>query len=430
MNNYLMIENAGELDINSLVLIGASTKRDDSTKLGFFGSGNKYALATLLGKGVNFHIFSGEEEVIVNTEDTEFRGVKFKKIIIDGHATSLTTDMGPQWEEWMAVREWVANSIDEGGHTIISDTPNVSGRAGFTRFYIEHVPAIKEVIDRWNNYFTFDREDTVYKSGDDKIYAQSDPHEMLNLYRKGIRCYVAKGTKSLYQYDISTFKINESRLIDDMWGAGKEVMRLLNETSDVKVLQNILRNAAKDGYWERDFSWRYGLYKMSATWLEAINNHCIICEDVAGNFMGIQNTKEHYIVSRDMAHRIRIDFPTVKVYGIVSEGESLYEPVESTKKMDYLLKECIRFLEETNYPILYPMEIVDFENTDVLGMAKNGKILLSKKIFDMGKREIVTVILEEQEHLVSEKRDCTRAFQNHWINLFLTEKEERFGIFL
>ena len=44
--NYLMIENKGVLDTEALVLIGASTKRDEEGKIGFFGSGNKYALAT------------------------------------------------------------------------------------------------------------------------------------------------------------------------------------------------------------------------------------------------------------------------------------------------------------------------------------------------------------------------------------------------
>lgn len=431
MSNYLMIENKGELDINSLVLIGASTKRNDDTKLGFFGSGNKYALATLLAKGVDFKIFSGEGEVPITTEETEFRGVKFKKIIIDGQSTSLTTDMGPQWQEWMAVREWVANSLDEGGHTIIQGTKNINGREGYTRFFIEHSPAIKEVLDQWNNYFTFDREDVIVSDDTGKLFSQTDVKERLVLYRKGIRCYFGEGNKALYHYDLSSFKINESRIVESTYSANKEIMLFLNNISDASVLRNILMKASREGTFENSLYWKYGVTRLSATWLTAIGNHCIINEDVSGHFISIQQNKEHYIVSRELAYRIKNDFPSVKVYGIDSGAETpQYEVVEQTKKMEFLVKESVKFLTDTNYPVNYPIEVVNFEDIDTLGLAYEGKILLSTKLFEMGKRDIVAVIIEEHEHLSTKLKDCSRAFQNHWINLFLAEKEERFGNFL
>ena len=45
---YLIITNKGEIEPQALHLVGASTKRGDSSKIGQFGSGNKYALAYLL----------------------------------------------------------------------------------------------------------------------------------------------------------------------------------------------------------------------------------------------------------------------------------------------------------------------------------------------------------------------------------------------
>lgn len=81
---HLLIENKGELDISSLILLGASTKRDSKNMIGFFGSGNKYAIATLIKHGIKFAIYSGEEKIDIATEDVDFRGVNFKKIIIGG----------------------------------------------------------------------------------------------------------------------------------------------------------------------------------------------------------------------------------------------------------------------------------------------------------------------------------------------------------
>ena len=147
---WLLIENKGEIDPNALVLMGGSTKRDSETSIGFFGSGNKYSIALLLKAGIEFKIFSGENEILITTEDVNFRDKNFKKILINGKETSLTTDMGPQWDIWMAVREFVSNAIDETDYNIVSSTEHLSAVAGSTRIYIEHVPEIKKVIDEWD----------------------------------------------------------------------------------------------------------------------------------------------------------------------------------------------------------------------------------------------------------------------------------------
>ena len=46
--NYLKIRSKGKIDIEALSLLGASSKRGDETKIGQFGSGNKFAIAYLL----------------------------------------------------------------------------------------------------------------------------------------------------------------------------------------------------------------------------------------------------------------------------------------------------------------------------------------------------------------------------------------------
>lgn len=426
-----MIENKGELDVSSLILLGASTKRSDDSKIGFFGSGNKYAIATLIRLGVKFKIFSGEREIVITTSDINFRGQSFQQIHIDGQPTSLTTDMGPQWEEWMALREWVSNSLDEGQSNIVTSSENVVGKDGYTRFFIEHSPGILNVINNWDLYFTFDRDDVIYQNEQGKIFRQSNMDNQMVLFRKGIRVYFSKGNTSLYHYDLNSFNINESRIIESLYSAGNRVVEFLNTIDDINVLRNILKNSATGGHFESRLSWKYGISKMSAAWKEAIGDTVIIVHDVSGYFKEIMQSKNFYIVSLEMAYQIKNSFPDVKVYGINDDGDKIArKKVEYTKKIEFLLKECLSFLKETEYQVSNPIEVVEFDNTDMLGQADNGTIYLSSKLFEQGKKEIVRTIVEEQEHLRTGYKDCTRAFQNHLFNLYISEKEERFGNFL
>ncbi len=429
---YLLIENKGEIDVNGLILMGGSTKRDSKTSIGFFGSGNKYAIATLISKGIGFKIFSGENEIVITTKDVTFRDKHFKQIFIDGKETSLTTDMGPLWEEWYAIREWVSNSIDEGGSTIVPGIETVNAKEGYTRIYVEIVGAIEDVINNWDNYFTFNRIDIHFEKNGNKILGNTDQDENMTLFRKGIRCYYAKGTKSLYHYDMTEFEINESRVVEDTWNANLQVTRFYNEVTDIDILQNVLKNSYKDDKYENRLNWYYGIGKLSQHWRDAIGSHRIVVGDYSGHFQQEQMMFPCYVVCTDLAKRIKASFPDVTVYGLLDGGEvCITSKVELTSRHSFLLKECDKFFEECQYSVQYPIEVVEFVNKpEQLGLAKDNTIYVSNKLFNMGKRELAVTIMEENEHLRTGYKDCTRAFQQHWINLFISEKEERFGYFL
>ncbi len=71
-----------------------------------------------------------------------------------------------------------------------------------------------------------------------------------------------------------------------------------------------------------------------------------------------------------------------------------------------------------------------FNDYDKLRLAENGTIYVSDKVFDMGKREIAITIIEENEHLKTGYSDETRAFQQYFINKYISEMEERVAFFL
>jgi hypothetical protein len=339
--------------------------------------------------------------------------------------------MGPMWEEWFAIREWVSNSIDEGGSSVVPNIETLNSKEGYTRFYIEVNDVIQEVIDNWDNYFTFDRTDIHFEKNNNKILSNIEPEEDVVFFRKGIRCYRGKG-KSLYHYDMTNFKINESRVIEDTWDANLVITRFYNEVTDISILKNVLKRAYTDDTYENRLNWYYGIMTLSETWKEAIGNHRIVVGDYGGHFAEEQTMFPCYVVNIDLAKRIKASFPEVVVYGLLDGGEvCITKKVEETPRHKFLLNECEKFFNECQYNINYPIEIVQFINKpEQLGLAKDETIYISDKLFNMGKREIAVTIMEENEHLKTGYKDCTRAFQQHWINLFISEKEERFGYFL
>ena len=105
--------------------------------------------------------------------------------------------------------------------------------------------------------------------------------------------------------------------------------------------------------------------------------------------------------------------------------------IETTEKMNYLLKEVVNSLGEMRYEVPYDITIVEFVDIDILGQADVAKkqIYLSDRVFDLGRREIALTIMEEVEHISSGKKDETRAFQTHIFSSWLTTMENNAALF-
>ena len=150
--NYLKISNKGLLDVEALTLLGASSKRGDNTKIGMFGSGNKFSLAYLLRNNYELRIFSGLEEIKLTTIEKTFRDKKFNVILVNDKETSITTDFGKDWNLAQAIREIYCNSIDEGEHTL-EFVKDINPLEDKTHFYIKSRQEIINYISNFDDYF-------------------------------------------------------------------------------------------------------------------------------------------------------------------------------------------------------------------------------------------------------------------------------------
>jgi len=431
----IKITSKGEIDERAFSLLGASSKRDDNTKIGMFGSGLKYSLAYLLRKEIKFKVFSGYREVKFTTEEEIFRDKSFNRIYVNGKETSLTTDMGMDWQHWFVMREIYCNALDEseGSITIeeINSFEDIAPIEDFTSFFISVDEDFNTIINNWDDYFSEKRKDLIFHDEEfNQIYAGG---EKVLIYRKGIRCHSNESTKALFHYDMSWIEINESRIIADDYEFRYNLVKFLKTIKDEKVVHRILYNV--NDYWEKYLFWDCS-WSFNDSWKNVIGDKYLIPYETAGLWdEEMKLLKGGYVVlPNSMIKSLKITFGTdIKVIGEngVNDSKGDKKVIEILdKKQSFMIKEATTFLKEAGFDIKYPIKIVKFHNPNVLGQADDSIIYLSEKLFNMGKRKLAAVIIEENEHNSTGWGDETREFQSHFIDLYLSSLEDKVGIYL
>lgn len=413
---YLKISSDGIMPPEALTLVGASTKRGDSGKIGQFGSGNKFALAYLLRNNHVVKVLAGQEEIVIETKPTEFGGDTFHVVHVNEQPTSITTQMGKDWTLWQAIREIYSNAIDEGNHTI-EMVNKILPIEGQTSFFISTNSELFDIVANFNRYFS-DESDLLFENKLGKIYKATEGGA--TLYRRGIKCFETD-KKSLYSYDLPDIEIDENRLVKYHWNVPERLWRLLFSCTDKTIIKTCLLSCADVRYIENfniDFGSAYGT--LSPEFIEVVEEMKIAPIGMSG-LLSAEETAETTLLPNEIFKKVR---------GSVKE-EAVQDKFKATKsgvfyRDDFtvselhkaVLVEAERFLKECKFEIDYEIVIGRFDDSDVLGYAnhKESKIILSEAGMDRGAHDVVNTIIEEYIHLKHNVRDETRAFQYASIN--------------
>lgn len=419
--NYLKISNKGLMDINSLKLLGASSKRGDTSKIGMFGSGNKYALAYLLRNNYEVLIYSGKDEIKLTTKLTKLRDKEFNVICINGEETSITTEFGKDWEFWQAIREIYCNAVDEGGYNMEYVSTIIPFETE-THFYIRTRPEVTEFVSHFDDYFAQNKK-VLFECKQGKILAKSG-NSKLTLYRKGIKCFETK-YESIFDYDLSEIDIDENRLVKYSWYVAPEIWNLVYRCNNEELIRTILFGCGDDKYIEHN-SGEYSSPNTSLMSKEYINVLNTI-EIAPSNMSGLLNTEERQSVTiipskifeQAKSHITNENLPTkFKVY----KGH-IYREIKIDNLHQSTLNKAYDFFKECNYtkPLQYDVKVGIFEDKKVLGFAdmNNNEIVLSDNCLDKGVQCVIEVMIEEFIHLKYEVKDETRGFQNSIITEFV-----------
>lgn len=420
---YLLIRNNGELDIRLVALMGGTTKANDEFKIGQWGSGLKYTLAYLLKNNLDFKIFIGDKEVKVTTEVEPIRDENFEIICIDGKRTSITTQMGGNaWMPWMIVRELWCNALDEGGEHK-ETTENLEGIAGTTSFYIQITPEIREVIVNWDNYFIHGKE-AISETSEYKMYSGG---EALRLYKQGVLIYEDKTRKSLFSYDIRNADINELR--EFRGSVAQKMVHALSSASE-KVISYFLENIT-EAYYEGDMDYDW-YHSFSDKWIEVIGTAKLIHKKAIEAIIsrGLDfDTTPCIIVPERVYKFLTKQFVGVGALRMANQVSEFYEIYDAELEMK--VKQGLAILDSCGYFFSPELKFVFGVFADKRKWASvnldTKEVLISESIKHKSLFDVVSTLVEENEHFNTGLGDCSRDFQQHWIDLYtktLLDKNE------
>lgn len=411
---YLKISNNGLLEAKLIPLMGGTTKSNDKFKIGQFGTGLKYVLAYLFRNNILFELFVDGNPVKFHTVNETIAGISFDIIYINDERTSITTNMGLEWSGWMIIRELWCNALDEGD-AVREVTEHPEGYNGKTVFYLQIDKEFQDVLNNWDNYFIHNQE-PLSESFYHKIYPGG---EKLRLYKHGVLIHEgSERTPALFSYDIKNAMINELR---EFRGAeGAEIVQALGAANKTTI-EHFLQSVTEDQYeGKMDYNW---FRSFSTQWREVIGNAKIIHQEAI-------DTNKARGIDMDLTGTICLpkavyaflskQFEGIGALRVADKINEFYE-IHSQALSDRL-NETLAILEVCEYGIS-PELIFIF---GVFGdKCKNASInmdtkevFLSETIADKSLFDFCAIIIEENEHFKSGHSDCSREFQQHFINLF------------
>lgn len=252
----IVFETPGLMDLRSITLIGVNAKPNTDSPIGYFGTGLKYSIATLMRIGAEITIYIGDKRWCVSKRPEDFRGSPYTRLRLvsprtiggvamgyHSHDLPYAMEHGRNWEPWMVFRELESNTRDEKGVTYI--TPRDPGPTVLetTRIVVRHPDIVKAFEDR----------DSIFLPGhlptaSSGVDIQDKGSEYL--YRRGVRAYKPHKSCLMTYNFLDNLVLTEDRTIRDESYARVLLGQAVQRHDSEYLIEKIL-TCGKD-YWEHD----------------------------------------------------------------------------------------------------------------------------------------------------------------------------------
>lgn len=394
---YLVFSNNGCIEELTFKSFGISAKEHENA-IGRFGTGLKYAIAIILRTGGEITIHSGNTKYEFGKKIISFRNKEFEYITCNGETLAYTTELGKDWELWMAYRELYSNCLDERGEISTSENSKHT-ISNTTRIIVNHEDILN--IHLYDTEKVFLKTEPILKSPNCNIHQGKSKY----VYNNGIRVYTLE-RESVYTYNIiGKIQLSEDRTIKYNYSMNDIIAKNIIQNSCKRFIDTIFKNQES---FEFHLDYTYCKEAFNPVFIE----HCI--KNYKNDPNCIPNTLQNSLISA------RKDF-------------SDFEPTELDTLEHEKLKKAKIFCKQIGFdPYPYETIVVETLGPEVLGLAfrTDRKIVLSKRLFDMGLKQIISTLVEEVVHIREGLSDCTLNMQTYLFDKIVTMGEKNTGIML
>ncbi len=393
--------NNGTLDKRAFTMLGLSAKSSDEA-IGFFGTGFKYAIATLLRHGAKVRVATNVDGVytvysffIVRDKfrdkehdfiyySYELPGATFENEL------PFTTHLGANWKLWQAYRELYTNALDEhGGVAVLEDVKGVGDvlELGDVVVYVDNCPEFVDVYNKHNIYF-LDRptlaETRRMRCVERVVEADSA------IYYKTMFTGTKVDKMTYFTYDYKTTQtLTEDRTIADTWYLKNHISELWVEGMSYDMLIENLPRISRDDYYE---------YSLNHDYAVPSKDFIAACAYL------IEHQRPMPMWARDVYTKTRP----------FSEQVVGYKPNRFQKTM---LEKALAILKHHDC-IIDTNKLVTCASLpeNMLGMYRDGNIYIAKKAFEQGFTMLLGTLYEEHVHMSEGHDDFSPRMQNFLVD--------------
>lgn len=395
----IMFTNKQEIDIRSISTLGLSVKEGENP-IGYFGTGLKYAIAVLLRNKQSVTIFSGETILTFGLASHKVRGQDFDFITMavnDDQPVELgmTTQLGRDWELWMAYREIACNCRDESGEIAYSSTAP-SAESGFTKIVVTG-QAFEDVYHERGKYLLEDEPD--FSVGSTEIRRR--PSE--SFFYRGVRVHMLP-VRSMFTYnELRPLTLTEDRTVKNPYDIMVSIARTVLTSDNAQFIRDVI--TAPDRTYENGLDFHGWSIWPSATFIQVVGE-CVSDRLLTTNKTALAVWKES--CKKDFDPR----------------------PAILSRVQQLTLDRALDFCQTLGFPVRgsYPIIVAETLGEGILGLAHNRQIYIAERCFHMGgAKQVASCLIEEYLHLRHGWEDCTREMQTFLFEKLVSLGEELQG---
>lgn len=364
----IYFSNNGLMDLDVIRTMGVSVK-DTDNPIGYFGTGLKFAIATLLRTGHKVVLHQGQQNIEFTTRTKIIRNKEFQMVYMEDEQLAFTTDLGKNWTVWQAYRELHSNCLDEMGH--VARLP----KEGDTVWAISG-DEIEKAFD--NRHQIFLPTEPAWVVDGLEIHRGQSEH----LYYRGVRVAdLPKPSRFTLNYTMPMV-LTEDRTLASMYDANYKAGCRLPKVADPEFCRKVI-DPDWDGFESgMDFSDCYDPSEEMLDAIEAIKDHA----KLSGNTKNLLKNKRKEVVTREAATLSAAEIAT--------------------------LEEALLPLPKLNCNLeLSEVKVVEFLGQNVEGMVEDGEIYIARACLAKGTEWLSSTLYEEWIHKTTGYADKSLGLQ-------------------